>query len=121
MVYMSNGVSDYADIIHVRARTWGESHQAPTSRPWTLGAGMADDDQSGRFGADGPLTNREYEELLDSARANGQIVEVRSQMGRLRMEGGSADARAFNRRLAAQERAEFKNVYPNGCPHCGKS
>jgi hypothetical protein len=82
---------------------------------------MADDDQSGRFGANGPLTNSEYEELLDSARANGQIVEVRSQMGRQRMDGGDAKARAFNRSLAAQERAEFKNVYPNGCPHCGKS
>lgn len=111
---------DYSDIIHVAPRTWGEDYPAATSRPWTPGAGVGDDDPSGHFGPDGPLTNREYEELLDAARANGQTVEIRSQLGQQRMEGGSAEAKTYNRRMAAAERAAFRNVYPNGCPHCGK-
>ena len=117
---MSNSSGDYSDIIHVRPRTWGNDYQAPTSRPWTPGAGVGDDDASGHFAPNGPLTNREYEELLDEARANGQTVEIRSQLGRQRIEGGSAEAKAYNRRLAADERAAFRAVYPNGCPHCGK-
>lgn len=119
---------DYSDIIHVEPRTWGREYAAPTSRPWAEGAGLEDDDPSGIHPN---YTNREWESMLDEARANGQVVHLRAQLGRQRMPGATrypmgdgyaynssqeSRARSFNNQIAREERAKFKQHYPNGCP-----
>ena len=111
----------YADIIHVRPRTWGRSYPAPTQRPWKQDGGIGDDDLSGHYDGEGrELTNAEFEAKLDEYRANGQTVEFRAQLGRQRAPGRDAWARKFNREIAKEERDKFREVYPDGCPHCGK-
>lgn len=111
----------YADIIHVRPRTWGRDYPAPVQRPWKRDGGVGDDDLSGHYGEDGgELTNAEFEAKLDEYRAQGQTVEFRAQLGRLRRPGSDPAARRYNREIDKQERDVFRKVYPDGCPHCGK-
>lgn len=108
---------DYSDVIHVDPKTWGRDYPAPTSRPWKEGAGLGDDDPSGIHP---DYTNREWEAMLDEARANGQAVHLRTQLGRLRYPGNDSIARSYNSKLRREEKAEFRKYHPNGCPHCGK-
>jgi hypothetical protein len=109
---MSTQTADYSDVIHIEPHTWGRDYAAPSSRPWNPNCGVADDDLSGH----GDMTNAEFEKLLNQARSNGQVVEMRTQLGRLRMAPASTpEARAFNRKIAQAEKAEFVKVYPNGC------
>jgi hypothetical protein len=118
--------TDFSDVIHVEARTWGRDYTAPTARPWTPGAGLADDDLSGH----GDLTNAEFERMLKQARSNGQVMEMRTQVGRQRAQSGRValgggiyasnsdrerEVRAYNKKLRDEERAQFTKAYPNGC------
>lgn len=118
--------ADFSDVIHVEARTWGRDYAAATSRPWTPGAGTADNDPSGH----GNMTNVQFEDLLQQARINGQVVEMRSQLGRRRAQsdrvslGGGLyasnserdrEVRAYNKKIRDEERAQFAKIYPTGC------
>jgi hypothetical protein len=114
---------DFTDIIHTDPRTWGGPDPAPTHRPWGPGGGLGDDDPSGTG-----RTNREFEAILEQARADGRVVHLQNQEGQLRMPvhrenlgngwvgtSGEAEARVFNNKLRKQEREEYRQMYPNGC------